>query len=226
MTDLLNQDQDELPKAFWWTAAAATVVLLLGYVHAAAAVFGLPPPGGALFNLNTERNLPAWFSTLLLFAVAVAMLRGAYVEFALKLGTAWGWLVLGVGFIYLSIDEQVRLHERLNGLLDMGPGVFHYSWVVFAIPGAIILALSFTPFLLRLPRSTASRLVVAGAVFLMGSVGFEMIGGLLISNEQETFYLLSACMEESLEVIGTLLALRCLLLHLRALGGRSQLHRT
>lgn len=213
-----GQQAKVLPLMFWWIVAATALVLVLGYIHAAAIALRLPPPGGDLFDLNTEANLPAWFAMLLLFAVAASMLRAAQLEFRLGYRTAWGWLILGLGFIYLGIDERLGLHERLD-VFEMGPGIFHHGWVLVAIPGLVVLALGFIPFLRRVPRPTAIRLIVAGIVFVLGSVVIEMIGGVLASSEADVaLYFAEVCIEESLEMIGVVLALRCVLLHIRGLA--------
>lgn len=212
-----NVQEATLPRLFWWLAAATTVVLLLGYANALAVAVGAGPISGDLLDLNREENIPATFSMLLLFITAAAMLRVAHAEFRLKQATAWGWLVLGIGFIYLGIDERISLHERLD-ILNLD-GFLRYSWVVFAIPGVIVTALACIPFLRHLPRLTAVRLVAAGATFVLGAVGVEMWGAYLATNgEYQPLYQLEVCIEESLEMIGVLLGLRAVLLHFRGLS--------
>ena len=74
----------------------------------------------------------------------------------------------------------------------------------------------FFPFLLRLPRITAIRLFIAGAVYVSGALGLEMIGGYLAETfgQRSVPYVIETLLEESLENIGIVLAFRCLILHL------------
>ncbi|WP_417309620.1 hypothetical protein [Devosia sp.] len=95
-------------------AAVAAVVLALGYLREIA-IWGLGWPahsvGDRMFSLDSERNLPAWFTALLLLGIGVLMLRVARSELRQKLRTAWGWVALGIGFVYLALDERFMLHE-------------------------------------------------------------------------------------------------------------------
>ncbi len=210
---------------FRFVTAAMICVLALGYGREIAIrLFEVPPAaiGGRLFSLDSERNVPAWFTVLLLLGVAVAMARAAFVEFAQRRGTAWGWSVLALGFVYLAADEQLGLHERLEQFADSVPdfgGIFHFRWVAAVLPVVLVVGIGFIPFLLRLPRPTAVRLVVAGAVYVGGALGMEMVGGIArAAGEPGIAYVLSATIEETLEMLGGLLALRTLLLHLGWLG--------
>jgi hypothetical protein len=213
---------------FGWVMVGAAIVLASGYGREIAIGLGVPASavGGRLFELDAERNVPAWYAVLLLLTVSVTMFRTANREFGLKLGTAWGWLVLAIGFLYLAVDEQISLHEKfgqlVSGLPDMG-GLFHYHWVLVALPMVLVVGVAFIPFLLRLPRDTAIRLIVAGVIYVGGGVGVEMISGLVVSEQGETsLYVLATCIEETLEVTGVLLALRTMLLHLSGLGNARQ----
>ena len=59
---------------------------------------------------------------------------------------------------------------------------------------------------------------MAGGVFVLGAVVVEMVGGYLDSIEDHpALYFLEVCIEESLEMIGVLLAMRAMLLHIRRL---------
>jgi hypothetical protein len=204
-------------------AITAFVVVLLGYAREIAIALGTPVTavGGRLFNLNGEHNLPAWFSALLLLSIGIAMLLAAFREFHLRMGTAWGWLPLGLGFVYLAVDEKVGYHEKFNDILPAMDGVFYHSWVLFAIPALIVVGLVFIPFLRHLPRGTSTRLFIAGLVYVAGCVGVEMIGSLIRSmGAPPTLYAAAYCVEETLEIVGAVLALRCVMLHLACLPQR------
>ena len=171
-----------------------------------------------LFRLDGETNIPSAFSAMMLFSVAVQMFTAGGRERHLRRPTAWGWTLLGVIFIYLGIDEIFGLHEAFiyASFLPRFDAFFHFRWVILGIALVVIVATVFFPFLLRLPRITAIRLFLAGAVYVTGALGFEMIGGYISEHfgERSVLYVLETTIEESLEDIGIVLALRCLILHL------------
>ena len=100
-----------LVSADFLFVAAFAVAVALGVTHTRAF---------ALVNLDVETNPPSWYSATQLFVVAVAFImvgsrllprrRRAYDVRRL-------WTVLGIGFVYLSMDEGAALHERMGRLL-------------------------------------------------------------------------------------------------------------
>jgi tetratricopeptide (TPR) repeat protein len=72
-------------------------------------------PEAALFDLDKEYNVPAWFACLQLAAVGAACLFAFEGERRDPRG-AWPWsgvwVALAAGFVYLSADEMLALHER------------------------------------------------------------------------------------------------------------------
>ncbi|MBI4920562.1 MAG: hypothetical protein HY834_02340 [Devosia nanyangense] len=208
---------------------AASVVLGLGYVRDVIGIVrGIPSAklGFALFNLDAELTLSAWFASLLLALVSLLMLWAAIAERRRRLPTAPGWMLLGLAFIYMSLDEMSSIHEHFGdpfpALIDP-VGLFTFRWVWIGLLLAVLAGAAFLPFLLRLPRRTAARLAVAGAVYVLGAVGFEMLSGAAVRAQGHSpTYLILMMVEESLEIAGLVLAVRCLALHLAGeLGGPS-----
>src|SRR5690606_9865342 len=112
---------------------------------------------------------------------------------------------LSIGFVYLSLDEASRIHENLasltTGLSNVLP-IFRHRWVMIGLPAVLAAAPLFIPFLRKLPRPTAARLVVAGAVYVGGALGMEMTNGAVLANEgYGTLYILLVCAEETMEVV-------------------------
>jgi tetratricopeptide (TPR) repeat protein len=72
-------------------------------------------PGSRLFDLDREYTIPAWFSALQLAAVGVSALVAFEAERAARtrVPLRWLWLPLALGFLYLSADEVLALHERV-----------------------------------------------------------------------------------------------------------------
>jgi hypothetical protein len=118
----------------------------------------------------------------------------------------WGWRMLVPLFAYLSLDEASDMHglwikamgdTRIEGVNE------GFNWI---IPGAVVVALvalSFIPWLLRLPLRTRLLLLGSGAVYVAGGLGMEAIG-MLTANESSSnpLYLLVSTGEEMLEMFG------------------------
>ena len=86
------------------------------------------------FNLNTEGNIPTWYSTILLFSVS-AVSFFIYQITNLKPGSNkinYGfWLTVSFTFLFLSLDEASQIHE----LIDQHTSI---KWVyVYAPFGAL-----------------------------------------------------------------------------------------
>ena len=186
--------------------ALAAVMLLL--VHAVLTVYHYQVaetewiPWRQLFDVDAENNLPTWFSGLLLGVTAfwVWLLAGD----KRAVGDRWAlhWRVLAIVFFVMSLDEVAGLHETINTVSD----------VTWAIPGGIVsllIGLSYFPFLWSLPKATRNAFVLAGCIFVGGSVGVEMIGAPMVEDAMP--YNLVTVAEEGLEMGGVILFLSALL---------------
>lgn len=153
---------------------------------------------------------------------------------ALALLAAWGasgprqrrgWLAVAALLILLSIDDKVQFHERLPDYLGMERGALAtHEWL---LPGIVLLGLALVVVVAlarSLPQVPRRWLLVALVVFVMGAVGAEGLSGLLVRGaETETGTLRRLVfalmiLEESLEMLGSSLAVAVLLGHLRAEG--------
>ena len=159
-------------------------------------------------DVNAETNLPSWFSAVLLTVVGLVTF-----EFGRRLLVAgarwrWHWVFLGLGFGYLSLDELVGLHEKLvapmTAVVGDG-GVFRYAWVAAALPVVVLVALLYARFLLALPRRAAALTLLAGALYVGGSVGLEMVANAFSDagySEQGLFLGTLQALEEACEMAG------------------------
>ena len=176
-------------------------------------------PSLEIFHVNEEQNIPTLFSTLQL--LATALLLGLTAGLKEESGYKRHWGFLGLLFLYFAIDENVSIHEKairpLRAALDTG-GVFHFAWIIPVIPFLLIVSVVYIRFLQSLPRRTAGFIVAAGALFVGGAVGMEMVGGWLAdtSGTQTLYYELSVTLEESLEMLGVALFMYALLDYLPA----------
>lgn len=171
------------------------------------------------FDLNNEDSIPTWFQGIQLALTGLVAL--AYARFDPP-RLRWGWLVLGAAFFAMSLDELVSMHEQLadplREMLEIDSGPLFYAWVIPAFALVLTFGVIMLPFLKRLPSKTALRLVFAGLIFLSGAVGLEMAEGWIhstVGSGVNLPYAFAMVAEESLEMVGTLLALRALFLHFR-----------
>lgn len=137
-------------------------------------VFGLVP----LLPLR-EGGLQTWYASLTLAACA-----GLLAVIGLK--TRWRrapharqWLVLAVGFLFLSADEGAQIHERLvlptYTLLQL-PAIMRYSaWVLPYLVIAAVLAVMYIPFLRALQMPVRRMFILAGVLYVGGAAGMELL---------------------------------------------------
>ena len=114
---------------------------------------------------------------------------------------------LAATFLFLSIDEMLGFHERLieptRSVLNAS-GLLFYAWVVPYAVGVVVFLAVYLRFLFRLPRRTAVLFVIAGAIFVGGAIGMEMLGGLCfeVSGSKNLLYVGLQTIEEILEMAG------------------------
>ncbi|MGC5585116.1 hypothetical protein [Ornithinimicrobium sp. W1665] len=169
----------------------------------------------SLFDADVEDSFPTWFQGMQLAFAGFLSWAWRKSDAA---GLRWGWSVLAALLIVMSLDELISLHEELIGPLqnafDINSGPLFFAWVIPGVIAAAIFAFAMIPFLRQLPRVTAVRLIVAGAVFVTGAAGMELVGGQVVTTiGTGSTYRLTTIAEESLEMVGTFLVIRTLLLH-------------
>ncbi len=162
------------------------------------------------FDVGEEISLPSWFSSVNLFVSSILVFlvyKCSENETAL---VHRYWLVLSGVFAYLSLDESAEIHERFNRFSSFTKNIFPvletHSWVFFGTVLSILFVATFVPFLLRIHRRTAVMFIIAGAIFVSGSIGFEFIGAVMrytgYAQSTDLIYKLRRIVEESLEIYG------------------------
>lgn len=219
----------------WFASPRVILTGLIGFELLIVAAFLLDywvgHPYEALtrfINLDAEANLPAWFSSMQLFAAGlVAALiglssRSKPVSRAAEDG--WIWLTMAVIFLFLSMDEAAQFHELLGKVLSermSGTGLKHGFWIVVFLPAGLA-ALGFGIWLLpRLfPGSIQARICfVAGCLLIIiGSAGLEIVSYGLERSLNSASYILEVSIEELSEMTGGTLTLYALLLRLKIDG--------
>ena len=160
-----------------------------------------------LFNLDAERNVPAWFSTVQLFLASMLAFM-IYMERRLD-GTRYvaHWAGLGFIMLYISLDEAIALHERtivpIRESLGLG-GFLYFSWVILGALAVAAVVLIYVPFLKSLPKRTAVLIFLAGTVFVAGGLGLELVGSAIADKggTHSLTYNGVTATEELLEMVG------------------------
>lgn len=196
----------------------AWIVALLVSIHALLQVVrfatGNHSLGGllALFSLGAEYNVPATYSGLAILCCAGLLALIGLAEARSPSGRSAHWFGLSLIFLFLAADEMMALHERLNDPIrsEFGTsGALHYGWVIPYAAAVAVFVAAYVPFLLRLPRRTAALFVIAGAVFVGGAVGAEMISGAQAEahGTSNVTYVLWQTLEEVMEMSSIVLFL-------------------
>lgn len=161
-----------------------------------------------LFFFDNEANVPTMYSVLTLLFCAIFLGCIASVKKINKEPHINHWIALSIIFLFLSVDEFVSLHEKLNEALQTGlnlRGFLYYAWVIPGAAFAFAFLLIFTRFLIHLPRQTRRLFLLAGGFYISGALGVEMIGGYyasLTGSKNSMIYAIIVTVEESLEMLG------------------------
>ena len=170
----------------------------------------------SLLNLDSESSVATWYSILTLAASSI-LLIAIYRHHSMKPSRFSGyWLVLGFIFLFLSVDEACSIHEKITkGFLSYGIrfGLVHGQWAVVYGTLMLVLFLFLLPFLNYLNPSLKIRFFVAGAIFISGAIGMNILGGFFRHWGNLVYHIFTG-MEEVLEMIGIALFIRALLLYI------------
>lgn len=205
-----------------------TIVSILG--QASKFLFNHPSLFGIvrLFDVNEENNIPSWYSSISLLFCSILLGIISTIKAQRRDRFARHWLGLAVLFLLMSVDEAASVHELLIplGRMFKASGAFLFFWVVPAMIFVVGMLFAYTKFLIALPSKTRDLFLIAGAVFVFGSVGFEMIGAYYfdnhVSKDPSVFahgwpalsMAVVLAIEELLEMVGVLIFIHCLLSYL------------
>jgi hypothetical protein len=197
--------------------ALVAVMALLVVVHILAMQANFNPAWGlkerfgfhywqlAFFDLDEEESFGTWFSSGILMASALLLVHHARV--LRGRGEAWSawWLVLGIGFCVLSMDEVAGMHEYMNTMMEDTP------WTVVGFPIFVVVALAYLPFLWQHRWRTGLLFMLAGAVYGGGAVGVEHFTD---SEVNSLHYNMWTALEEGMEMLGVIILIYTILDHI------------
>lgn len=196
-----------------WLAATCGVLLLIHIVLTVThyRFVELPWLLRELFDVDEEESVPTWFSSSLLLLTSVVLFVTAHLARQSKDKNSLYWFVLGLGFVFMSVDEIAGFHETLNSLTET-------SWAVPGMIVALVVGLMYMKFLSALPVPTAMRFVMSGAIFVGGAIGVELATEpYLYDDALDTLgYNLWTPVEEGMEMGGVILFLSSLLDYIKS----------
>lgn len=190
-------------------------------------LLGLVP----MFNMDRESNIPTLFSFLLLlsagglFSLLSRQLAAASDRFTRHV------TLLSFIFVFMAVDEYASIHELFTeplAFLAPESGIFHFAWVIAAIPFVIVVGLYFLRFFLAQSKEFKIGLFSAGFIYIFGAVGMEMVGSSIhfAYGYAHIAYGLATIVEESCEIFGVIILIHTLLGQLLKNGDMTLLHIT
>lgn len=213
----LRDAKSKLPKKV--ILAAVTCELVLVGIYTFDVVTGAHfQTLHALFDLDSEGNIPAWFSSSQLFCVAIAFWSCALRKRRGANPSKLFFALAGLGALYASSDETAQIHERVTALMgqryiDWLPSYAadHFLFVMVAIAVLLTLCQFLADDLMSLwyRHRTAVLIAVLGVgIALTGGMGVETVGYKIFQGHTESiWYKVEVAVEELMEMFGGTLVL-------------------
>ena len=146
--------------SWWFPIVAISVALLITtYIAFSVALPGSVQSAMQQLNLGNERNIAAWWSSMLLLLVALGTF-GLYA--AERSPNRYSWLIISIFFMLLSWDENASFHERI------GDGGWS-AYLPYILAGALPIGYAFIRLLLN-RETRVSAFMIGFACFLFGTV--------------------------------------------------------
>ena len=216
----------QLPSRIFLTALSCELILVALYWLDIATGYSFQLLHG-LFDLDSEGNIPAWFSSSQLFAVAIS-----YFSCARRKGTESRpsrvlFILAGIAALYVSSDETAQIHERVHAVI----GARYIDWVPPFIVQNFFFVMVFVAVLVSIGQVLSKDLLslwthhrriviltfVGVAIGLTGGMVVESIG-YQIPPTHPILYRVEVTVEEFMEMFGGSVILLAALQLRRRLG--------
>jgi hypothetical protein len=175
----------------------------------------------SLFDFESDSNITTWYSSVTLFISSLLLTSIAIAKKNAQDSYTRHWQILAVIFAFLSLDEVALLHERAGQVLDvLSPvefdGWLYFQWVLIGIPVTLIIVFTYLKFLAHLPTKTKNLFILAGALYIGGALGLEIVAGHQESLDvyNQFLYKLFTTIEELWEKLGVLVFIYALLTYM------------
>jgi len=189
-------------------------IIFLVVANIADLIFGKPFWGITRFiHLGSDNNFSAWYSSMIL-AVAGLIAYECWVYAKKKeIQGSLSLLLFASLLLFMSSDEVARFHEILGKYVAQYYGISskdfakHASWVWIGGPFIVVVFISFL-FLLKkvlaLVSSSIFYLAIGLSLIILGGVILESTINFLNHEELQWVWDIEIILEESLEMIGTI----------------------
>ncbi|MGB7925671.1 MAG: hypothetical protein WCF57_20700 [Pyrinomonadaceae bacterium] len=181
---------------------------VLGHDH----LRGLVP----LFNVNTEGNLPTWYTSFAILLCAVLLFVIARARKSEGDRYSFHWMLLALIFLYISVDEGAGVHDALDfslpsiGYLNSAPRYIRMLPVAILL---LVFGFIYLKFLFYLPARTRLLFIVAGTLYVGGAFGMGFVMERYATRhgwDNMTLEMLAA-LEEFMEMIGIVIFIYALM---------------
>ncbi|WP_313332404.1 hypothetical protein [Sphingobium yanoikuyae] len=215
------------PKSvLMWHFSAISVLILAQLVVIVSESLGHERLLGlsALFKMNNEQSIPAYFSSLALLAAGACAFAVAQ-KTAVDEYERRRWMIAAVIFIFLGVDEAVSIHEKINMIVrEMSPDSrFRVYGIVIYILAAVAAVPFFFTWWLGQSAPVRALMAVAAAVFVGSAGGIDLIEVEWLfrgaGSDSGLSRGLLSLLEESGEMVGVALFLNAFLRRFVELGG-------
>jgi len=135
----------------------------------------------SFFDIDLEQNLPTLFSSQLFLLSALLLTVISALERQRGNGYWLYWGLYALLFWYLSADDMLYLHDRLNRPMRAAlgaNGALYEAWIVPFGIGLTALAVISIGYLRSLPRRSLVLMLIAGFIFVGCKIGLEMLVGI------------------------------------------------
>ena len=166
----------------------------------------------SIFDLDEEASFGTWFSVIILLMAGRLLVAQAKILRAEADPWHLWWLILGIGFHVLSLDEVVGMHELLNTIMEDTP------WTVVGIWIVGIVGLAYLPFLWQYRWRAAGLFLLGGAIYVGGAVGVEHFTD---ADVNSLHYNMWTTLEEGMEMAGVVVFIYALLDYMPGMPDRT-----
>ncbi|MFN0141349.1 MAG: hypothetical protein ACKVQW_14840 [Pyrinomonadaceae bacterium] len=202
-----------LAASIWIASIALTIVVpALGFDSVLLAKLS------KAVDVDRERNIPAFLSMLNLLLAATLLGMITFLKQMQRAAYRGHWACLAFGFLYMAFDEIAEIHEKIIDPMRVvlggdNLGAFYFAWVVPGIALVVVLAVVFLRFWWNLPVRTRLQFLIAGAIFLSGAIGVELLNGKYaeIYGKADPWYKMLSTIEEVLEMVGVIAFVKALI---------------
>ncbi|MFT2007170.1 hypothetical protein ACMA1I_00710 [Pontibacter sp. 13R65] len=176
--------------------------LLVVLVILAGDEYNFLPTWQGKFYFAKKGNLPSFFSSFILLLSSCLLALIAAIKRKAKDYFATHWAGLALIFIAMAVDEAVGIHELL--LARFSPADERYLvWGVASGVFVLLFAVFYYQFYKSLNLAARRGFFTAGFCFLLGAIGFEMLGASLLNqgyNDRSLLFMAVMTTEEVLEM--------------------------